>query len=65
MTNKNIKLPEIKIFHHIGKSGEKFVCMKFESIFKVKREVFSSIEKQNRKTSIDLLKEVMDRICEK
>lgn len=54
---------EIKIFNHIGKSGEKFVCMQFESIFQPRKAVCSASQKLNTKTNIDVLREIMERMC--
>lgn len=59
------KASEIKIFNHIGKNGEKFLCMKFESIFENSNKKLFSFKKNNKKTGIELLQEIMEKLYEK
>ena len=59
------KSSDVKIFNHIGKKGEKFLCMKFNAVLKIKRNTKKNLKQEKQKTSFELLQEIMDRINEK
>ena len=65
---KGVEPPEanyVKIFTHTGKTGEKFLCMKFNAVLKIKKNTKKILKQEKQKTSFELLQEIMDRINEK
>ena len=63
-----IETPEanyVKVFTHIGKTGEKFICMKFNAVLKIRRNTKKNLKQEKQKTSFELLQEIMDRINRK
>lgn len=55
----------VKVFTHIGKTGEKFLCMKFNAVLKIRRKRKENLKTKNKKTSFELLQEIMDKMNEK
>lgn len=55
----------VKIFTHTGKTGEKFLCMKFNAVLKIRKNTKKILKQEKQKTSFELLQEIMDRINEK
>ena len=53
-----------KIFTHIGKSGEKFVCMKFDAVLKIKNKPKKNPLQEKHKSSFELFQEIMEKINE-
>jgi len=55
----------VKVLTYIGKTGEKFLCMKFDSILKITKIIKKNLDQEKQKSGIELLKESMDKLYKK